>query len=143
MSMEENKAIVRQYVEEVINKRNLAALDEFNPPTYVLHSPGSLPMNREAAKQFITVFQTAFPDLQQTIEDMLAEEDKVVQRVTFRGTHQGEFQGIPATGRHITVTGMNISRVTEGKIVEDWFAFDALGLLQQLGVVPTLGQAGG
>jgi predicted ester cyclase len=88
------------------------------------------------------MYLTAFPDLHLTIEDLIAEGDKVVDRQTARGTHQGTFMGIPPTGKQITVTAMNISRIVGGKIVEHWVELDTLGMLQQLGVVPMPGQAG-
>ncbi len=139
MSTEANKALVRRYVEEVINQGNVAAIDDFNPPTYVNHLPGSPPLDVAGVKQFVTMVRTAFPDMHQTIEDLIAEGDKVVQRATLRGTHQGEFQGIPPTGKPVSVTLMNISRIADDKIVEDWVNFDQLGMLQQLGVIPQPG----
>lgn len=86
------------------------------------------------------MFRTAFPDLYGTIEDLIAEGDKVVTRITYRGTHQGEFMGIPPTGRPVTMTFTGINRIAGGKIAEGWVNFDALGMMQQLGVIPTPGQ---
>ena len=90
----------------------------------------------------IAHFQDAFPDGRNTSEELLADQDKVVQRWTFRGTHDGVFEGIPPTGRQVTLTGISIWRVDGGTIVESWHELDTLGLLQQLGVVPVPDQAG-
>jgi steroid delta-isomerase-like uncharacterized protein len=136
LANEKNKALVRRYLEEVFNKENLAVIDEIDSPDYVAHLSGYPPLNREGLKETLTIFRAAFPDLRVTIEDLVAEGDKVVHRSTFNGTHRGNFQGIPATGKAFAITGMNISRISSGKIVEDWNLIDFLGLMQQIGVVP-------
>ncbi len=140
MSLEENKAIERRFFEEVVNKGNLAVLDELLAPDFVDHSasPGIAP-DREGYKQFFAMTHSAFPDFHSTLEDMFAEGDKVVQRFTARGTHQGEWMGIAPTGKQMTIPGIAIHRITGGKIVEDWVSMDMLGALQQLGVVPPMG----
>lgn len=89
----------------------------------------------------LTMFRSGFPDIKMTIEEVVAEGDKVVFRVTVHGTHKGEFKGIAPTGKQVTMTGMQIWRIEGGKIVEGWFNRDDLGLMQQLGVIPSLGQA--
>jgi predicted ester cyclase len=94
----------------------------------------------EGLKQFISLFRAGFPDLHFTIEDMIAAGDTVVVRQTYRGTHKGELMGISPTGKQVTITSIDIGRFTGGKLVEHWGATDSLGLLQQLGVVPPLGQ---
>ena len=144
MSVEENKAIERRFFEEVVNKGNLAVLDELLAPNFVDRSglPGIAP-DREGYKQFFAMAHSAFPDFHSTLEDMFAEGDKVVQRFTARGTHKGEWMGIAPTGKQMTVSGIAIHRITGGKIVEGWTSMDMLGALQQLGVVPPPGQAGG
>ena len=143
MSVEENKAIELRFFEEVVNKGNLAVIDELVAANFVDHSapPGVAP-DREGYKQFFTMAHTAFPDFHSTLEDMFAEGDKVVQRFTARGTQQGEFMGIAPTGKQVTVTGIAIHRITDSKIVENWLSMDMLGMMQQLGVVPPPGQAG-
>jgi len=98
-----------------------------------LHGP-------EEFKQFLSLYLTAFPDARFTVEDDLAEGDLVVSRSTLCGTHQGEFMGIPPTGKPVTVTGIAIDRIVGGKFVEGWLNFDALGMLHQLGVIPAPGQ---
>lgn len=141
---EENKALVRRVFEDVWNKGNLAVVDELCATNYLGHQP-SIPegiRGPEGFKQFVTMYRTAFPDVQFTIEDMIAEGDKVVDRWTARGTHKGALMDIPPTGKQVTVTGMGIVRIEGGKAVEAWGNFDQLGLLQQLGVVPPIGQAG-
>ena len=91
----------------------------------------------EDVKRFMGEFRSAFPDFHTTIEDQIAEGDRVATRWTMRGTHEGEFRGIPATGNQISVTGIGIFRFSDGKVVESWDNFDQLGMMQQLGVVPS------
>jgi len=124
-------------VAEVLNNGNLAAIDEIMAPTYVGHVPGFPPSDRNGDKQLIGMFRSAFPDLQFTIEDQIAEGDKVVHRLTAVGTHKGVLLGIPATNRRVTVTGVNINRFAGGRIVEAWGFLDMMGLMQQLGAIPT------
>ena len=141
MSVEENKAIVSRATEELWNKNNLAVVDELYATNFVSHGsdiPGVTP-DREGYKQFVTMSRTALPDFHTTIEDMIAEGDKVVQRFTARGTHKGEFMGIPPTGKQVTITGIAIDRIAGGKIVENWVNMDMLGMMVQLGVVPPPG----
>ena len=142
MSTEENKALVRRFEEAVWNGRNPSLVDEFFAPSHLFRAGGTPPLDREGHRQMIAHFQDAFPDGRNTSEELLAEGDKVVQRWTFRGTHQGAFQGIPPTGELVTLTGISIWRVERGKIVESWHELDTLGLMQQLGVIPTPDQAG-
>lgn len=141
MSTEENKAILRRCFEEGWNQGNLAIFDELIATDFLYHAPETRGL--EAFKQLTTAEMAAFPDLQITIEDMIAEGDKVVVRYTFRGTQEGETQGIPPTGKHVTVTGICICRCAGGQIVEEWENWDDLGLLQQLGAIPPLGEGEG
>jgi steroid delta-isomerase-like uncharacterized protein len=141
VSVEENKAIVRRATEELFNKNNLAVIEELYATNFVSHgtvTPEVTP-DREGYKQFVTMSHTALPDFHTTIEDMIAEGDKVVQRFTGRGTHKDEFMGIPPTGKQVTVTGIAIDRIAGGKIVENWVNMDMLGVMVQLGVVPPPG----
>lgn len=144
MSVEENKALVRRHVEEAWNKGNLSVLDEIMAPNLVNHNapPGITP-DREGFKQIISMHRKAFSDLHVTVEDMVAEGDKVVNRWTVSGTHKGEYMGIAPTGKQVTLTGISIHRIEGGKIVEQWHEVDMLGLMQQLGVVPPPAQGGG
>lgn len=139
--LEENKALVRRSFEEV-DKENWAIFNELLVDDYVWHQPGSpKPLTREETEQFMRMFHAAFPDWHTTIEDMIAEGDKVVTRYTVRGTHKGDFLGIPATDKEVAFTSILISRIAGGKFVEDWEEADSLGLMQQLGAVPPIGEA--
>jgi steroid delta-isomerase-like uncharacterized protein len=139
MSTEENKVLLRRLFEEVWNHGNLAAVDELLAADYVLHDPAMLIRGPEGFKAYVSAFRAAFPDIHATIEDQIAEEDKVAMRFTVRATHQGEFQSLPPTGKQVILTGIDIQRIADGKIAENWVNLDALGLLQQLGVVPPPG----
>ena len=140
MSTEENKANVRRVIEEVFNKGNLAAADELVATNYIYHGPIGMEFKGpEGLKQLISMFRTAFPDLHITIEEMVAEGDKVVLRYTARGTHKGELMGIAPTGKQVTVPGANIAHFEGGKQVEVWCTMDLLGMMQQLDVVPPMG----
>ena len=143
MSAEENKAILRRAYEEAWNRKNLDALDEVIASDITDHdpAPGQAP-GLEGVKQYFSSLHTAFPDLHVDVKGMIAEEDKVAARVTMSGTHQGEFMGIDPTGNRVTITGIDIVRITDGKVVEHWGNFDDLGMMQQLGVIPETGQAG-
>jgi steroid delta-isomerase-like uncharacterized protein len=134
---EENKAIFRRYVEELGNEGNFDLADEIFDQYRAHQSDGTtLERGPEDVKRFMGEFRSAFPDFHSTIEDMVAEGDKVVTRWRARGTHQGEFRGIAPTGKEIEITGIGIFRFsTEGKVVESWDAMDQLGMMQQLGVV--------
>ena len=138
MSTEDNKTLVRRFYEEGVH--NPALFEELLAPTYALHFPGSPPITGiEQAKQLMAAYTSAFPDLQLTTEDMVAEGNKVAIRNTWRGTHQGAFQGLPPTGKHVTFTGTDVFHVVGGKIAEQWADLDALGLMQQLGGLPAMG----
>ena len=139
MSTEENKALERWFLEELYNKRNLAVLDEVIATDYVYHGPGGQELKGlEVVKQGAPTYPNAFPDLHLTVEEMVAEGDKVVYRFTARGTHKGDLMGIAPTGKQVTLTGIVISRIVGGKIVEDWESIDQLPMLQQMGVVPPM-----
>lgn len=130
-----NKQILRRFFEELFNHGDLSVADEVVGANYVNHNavPGEMP-EREGLKAFVTYLRTAFPDIHFTIEDQIAAEDKVVTRFSVTGTQQGEFAGIPPTGKWVHVTGINIHRVCDGQIHEAWLNWDALGMMQQLGV---------
>jgi steroid delta-isomerase-like uncharacterized protein len=140
MSIEENKVIMRRYFEESNDiqgnpSKVLAIIDKNLAPDFVQRDPsGNMPL--EIFKQYNIALVNAFPDLNFTIDDMIAERDTVVTRYTMTGTHKGEFSGIPPTGNSFSITGVDISRITNGKCVEGWGYADRLGMLQQLGVIP-------
>jgi len=143
MSTEDNKATLRRFFEEVWNRGNLAVIDELLSSNHAFHEPNSPEPIRgpEGFKQYVIMNRNAFPDAHITIEDLIAEGDKVTNRFTFTGTQKGDLMGIPPTGKRVTVTAIVISHVVAGKFVESWINSDGLGMLQQLGVIPTPGQA--
>lgn len=140
MSTEENKALAQRWIEEAWNKGDLTIVEELIAPNYVLHDPTRPGLiGREGIKQSVAMFRTAFPDLHFTIEEQVAEGDMVVIRYTVQGTHQGPFMGIAATGKMGTLTGIDIYRIADGRIEEAWSNWDTLGMLQQMGVIPSMG----
>ena len=138
----ENEDLLRRYY-DAWNRGDLAALDELVAPDLVNHDPAlpGLPPGREGVKAVLAGFRSAFPYLHYTIEDQVSGGDKVVTRFTLRGTNRGEFGGMPATGKSVTVAGITIERIADGKTVEYWRRTDDLGIMQQLGVFPGLSQA--
>ena len=133
MSTEENKAVLRRLAEELINRGDLDTADEFYSSDSFDHMPvpGQL-AGPEGVKRDFARIRAAFPDWHQEVEDLIAEDDKVVVRWRSTGTHSGEFMGLPATGIRASWTGIGIFRLANGKIVERWGNWDTLGLLQQL-----------
>jgi steroid delta-isomerase-like uncharacterized protein len=135
---EENKTVVRRFLEEIFTAGNLELVDELFAPDYVLHDP-VVPdevSGPEGMKRYVSMYRAAYPDTHFTIEDQIAEGDEVVTRWTGQGTHEGELMGISPTGKQVTVTGIEVDRVVDGKMQETWVNYDALGMMQQLGVVP-------
>jgi steroid delta-isomerase-like uncharacterized protein len=131
---ERNKQHIRRAVEEIYNRGNLSVVDELAASDLLIHTSSNEIRGRDGAKQYVSVLRSAFPDIHFTIDDQIAEGDMVVTRWTARGTHKGEFQGIPATGKAIRITGSDIDRIVNDKTVECWAQLDELGLMQQLGV---------
>ena len=137
MSTEANKALANRVWEEVWHLGNLNLIDEWFTQDFVRHDPGGRVLRgTDQNRQFIGSLRLSFPDVRYTVDDQIAEGDKVVVRYHFQGTNLGTFQGIPPTGKQITYTGILIYRFADGKIAEQWTEFDLLGLLRQLGVVP-------
>jgi steroid delta-isomerase-like uncharacterized protein len=145
MSIEQNKALVRQMVEEIFNRGNMSRADEFLSPDFVENEelPPGIPQGREGVKQLATMMRNAFPDFKATIEDIIAEGDKVVIRMTWSGTQKGEFMGVPPTGKSVSFGVLDIIRVSGGKFVEHWGQMDSMGMMQQLGAIPAPGQSRG
>lgn len=143
MSVEENKMLVCSVAQAVWNRGNLAYVDEAYSADYLHHDPNLLAVRtREDFKRWVAASRNAFPDFYVTIEDLIAEHDRVMCRVILQGTHAGPFGLLtprPATGKPITVPGVVIFRVVEGKIVEDWYQIDNLSIMQQLGLLPGVG----
>jgi steroid delta-isomerase-like uncharacterized protein len=142
LSAQENKAVARRELEEIFTKGNLDAAADVYAPTYISHEPTGREDIRglEAVKQVAAAVRQAFPDTRITVEDQIAEGDKVVTRFTTRATHQGELFGIPPTGREVEVTSIGMAHIEGGKIAEYWPYTDRLGMMQQLGVIPPPGQ---
>jgi steroid delta-isomerase-like uncharacterized protein len=137
---EPNKAIVRRLFEELWNKGNLSLADQLFAPNYEHHDASTLDFGRgpESEKKRATLYRTAFPDIQLTMEEVIAEGEIVMTRWSCRGTHKGDLSGIAPTGKQINISGVTIARLANGKMAESWVNWDALGLMQQLGVVPEL-----
>ena len=142
MSTEQNKALFRRLMEEVFDRGNISLNDELFAPDFVEHEelPPGIPAGSEGVKQLSTMFRSAFPDFKATIDDMIAEGDKVVIRQTWSGTHKGEFMGIPPTGKRVSFGVIDIVRIAGGKFVEHWGQMDNMGLMQQLGLIPAPGE---
>jgi steroid delta-isomerase-like uncharacterized protein len=132
---EQNKAQIRRVIEEAYNRGDLGVVDEVAASDLVIHASSEEIRGPEGAKQYIVALRAGFPDLRLTIEDQIAEGDKVVTRWTARGTHRGTFQNVPATGRKIRLSGTDIDRIIGGKVVECWAHVDELQLMRQLGAI--------
>jgi steroid delta-isomerase-like uncharacterized protein len=142
MSSEQNKKIVRRAFEEPW-KGNLDVVDELTARDYIGHDPANPEPLRgpEGVKEFISSYRAAFPDARITVEEQLAEGDLVATRWSGRGTHEGELMGIEPTGKQVIVSGLTISRLKDGKIVEEFQNWDNFGMMQQLGAIPELAHA--
>jgi steroid delta-isomerase-like uncharacterized protein len=135
MDLEENKALVRRYYQEVLTGRDRDLLTRLLDSSFVSHVPGGPPAGAGAFIAAVDVTHAAFPDLVVTVQDQVAEQDKVVTRWSAAGTHAGDFAGVPATGRRVTVTGIHIHRVRRGRLIEHWEELNLLGMLRQLGML--------
>ncbi len=134
---EENKDLARRSWEMLVNQQNPEAIDELYAADLVWHEPDQDVRGSEEAKQFLGMYLSAFPDMRVTVEDEIAEGDKVVTRWTIRGTHQGEIEEFgPPTGKQVEIAGITIHRIEGGKIVEEWERYDNLSVMQQLGLAP-------
>lgn len=140
---EENKALARRWFEELFNQEELDVADEILAQGHLDHDP-TLPDTSdgpEGSKETVRLYRGAFPDTHITVEDQIAEGDLVVTRWTARGTHQGDLMGVPPSGNQATVEGITINRISDGKIAESWANYDALGMMQQIGAIPSPEQA--
>jgi steroid delta-isomerase-like uncharacterized protein len=142
MSLEENKAFIDRMTKELWNTGDMAAIEKFYSADYVGHDPSGT-THMEQLKQAAAAYFAGFPDLHIATDDLIAEGDLVVKRWTARCTHTGEYMGIPPTGNKLVVTGIEIFRIAGGKIAEVWANGDTLGMMQQLGVIPPLGESEG
>lgn len=145
MSIEQNKALVRQLVEEVFNRGHVNMVDDYMASDFMEREvlPAGIPSNREGVKILTGMLHSAFPDFKATIDDMVAEGDKVVIRQTWSGTHKGEFLGIPPTGKSVSFGVIDIIRIAGDKAVEHWGQMDSMGMMEQLGAIPAPGQGAG
>lgn len=135
--VERNKSVMRRFVEEVQNNQDADAFDELNHPDFVnLSAPPGLPTDKEGGKIFLWGFFQAFRDAHWTVDDMIAEGDRVATKKTFSGTHTGPLGDIPATGNSVNIEFVDILRLRDGQIVEHWLSMDQLLFMQQLGVIP-------
>ncbi|MDR7543239.1 MAG: ester cyclase [Armatimonadota bacterium] len=144
MSTEQNNALARHIVEEVFNRGNTARVDELLAPDFVEREalPPGMPRSREGVKLLVAALRGAFPDFKATIDDIVAEGDNVVIRQTWTGTQRGEFMGVPPTGKRVSFGVSDILRIAGGKCVEHWGQMDGMGMMQQLGAIPSPGQGG-
>jgi steroid delta-isomerase-like uncharacterized protein len=144
-SAEENKALARRWFEDLFNAGNLEVADEITAPDHVNHDPTlpDIPTGPEGQKQVVNLYRGAFTNAHISVEEQLAEGDRVVTRWTSSGTHQGEFMGVAPSGNQVRITGITINRVSGGKIEESWTNYDALGMMQQIGAIPEPGEAAG
>jgi predicted ester cyclase len=139
MSAEKNKALMHHWFEECNKGKaaTIAVIDETCATDFVLHSTSVDIRGFKAFKQHESEIFSAFPDFNETIDDMIVEGDKIVTRFTMTGTHKGEYMGIPPTNKKVTVWAISIDRVAGGKFVESWARMDTLGMMHQLGLIPT------
>ena len=135
---ERNKAVVQRFIEEVQNQKDWAVFDELNAPDFVnLSAPPGMPADLAGGKMFLAAFVDAFPDSHVTVDDMIAEGDRVATKKTMTGTHTGEFNGIAPTGKRVEIQYVDILRLRDGQIIEHWLSMDQLSFMQQLGVIPS------
>ena len=141
---EANKAVARRYNAEIVNQGNLALIDELFSADSIYRGPNFPELRgREARKQYFASLRSAVPDLHVTLDELIAEGDKVVLRWSLTGTHRGEFQGIASTGKKVSISGISILCLTSGMITDEFQEWDSLGYMQQLGVAPALVQVAG
>ena len=138
MAAEQNKALIVRFVEELFNRGNMGIVGEIFAPDFIEREqlPPGIPSGSEGVKVLTTMLRSAFPDFKATIDDILADGDKVVIRMTWTGTQKGEFMGVPATGKHVSFGVIDIIRIANGKVVEHWGQMDSMSLMQQLGAIP-------
>ncbi len=140
MDAGQNKTTNRRFYEEVLNRQNLDAIEQFVNPDYTGHSfPPGLPAGPAGLRAFLGLFFSAFPDGHVVVEDMFAEGDRTAARLVFKGTHQGEFMGVPPTGKQIAVPSIDLARFENGKISDHWGGPDQMFLMMQLGAIPAPG----
>jgi steroid delta-isomerase-like uncharacterized protein len=132
MNTEVNNQLVRRFEQQAWTRHNPAILDELCAPDYVAHMPGSRSLDHAAHRQLIALFQRAFPDCEVTTDELVAEGDRVASRWTFQGTHDGEFHGLPPTGKRVVMSGISMLKILDGRVLESWHQGDNQNLMQQL-----------
>jgi steroid delta-isomerase-like uncharacterized protein len=142
MSIEQNKDIARRFIQEVFVKADPSAVDELATEDFTPHSWGEMPPGRDSLKAAQQRVMQGLSDASMTVDDVIAEGDKVVVRLTSHGRHDGEFMGMPASGREYSISEIHIFRIADGKVAEHWRDADMLGMMQQLGAMPTPAAAG-
>ena len=135
---DQNKDLARRFYEEVVNTGDLDRVTEFCAEDFINHEPAppGTPDGIEGVKAFVKMFRDGFPDLRATVEDALEEGDRLAARVKFAGTHEGEFMGVPPSGKRVEIDAIDIVRIVDGKAVEHWGVTDNMGLMQQIGAIP-------
>ena len=142
MGTNNTDVVLRYWYQELWDNWNIAAADDLLTDDYRLHAPGvPVPLDRETTKQVVAMYGNAFPDLKHTADEVIADGDTVAVRWTVRGTHRGEYQGIPASCRPLSVSGVTFHHLRGGKICETWLSFDSAMVLQQIGAVPAVANA--
>jgi steroid delta-isomerase-like uncharacterized protein len=137
MSIEDNKAIVRSFIDEVMNKQDISAIERLFAADFVNHTPQpGVPPTRDGIKAFFSKFLSAFPDLHASINDQVAEESKVMTFINLKGTQKGDFLGVPGTGKYVEINEVFIMHIADAKIAAYWVIFDRLSLMQQMGAIP-------
>lgn len=141
MSIEENKAIVRSFIDEVLNRQDIGAIDRLFAADFVNYTPQpGVPPTRDGLKAFFSKFVSAFPDLHASMNDQVAEEGRVMTFINLKGTQQGDFLGVPASGKYVEINEVIITHIAAGKIAAYWVIFDRFSLLQQMGALPAPAQ---
>ena len=139
---EQNKALVQRVIQELVNKGDFSLLDELVASDYAYYEPTVGEMQgRDGYRSLVSMYRSAFPDMTLTINEQIAEGDKVVTCWTARGTHGGELMGVPPTGKQVTVQGVVISRIKDGKLIQDFESYDVHGMMRQLGVAQAAAKA--
>lgn len=142
MTTSNKDVVLRYWYQELWDNWNIAVADDHLTDDYHLHAPGvPVPLNRDTTKQVVSMYGTAFPDLKHTVDELIVEGDTVAARWTVRGTHKGDFQGIPATGKSVRLSGITVHHLREGRLRETWLVYDNMELLQQIGAVPAVAKA--
>jgi len=142
MTTNNQDVVLRLWYQELWDNWNIAVADELLTDDYRLHAPGvSVPLDRETTKHVVAMYGNSFPDLKHTVDEVIADDDTLAVRWTVRGTHRGEFQGIPASGKSITLSGITVHHLVGARVRETWLVYDNIELLQQIGAVPAAANA--